>query len=549
VNVPAVIVAGSGSGCGKTTVALAIMAALVRRGYKVQPFKTGPDFLDPGHHRRITGRIGRNLDTWLQTPDVLARTYLRGSTDADFVVIEGVMGLFDGASGGDSAGSTADLARKLNLPVVLVVDGRGIARSIAPLIHGFKTFDRSVEVAAVVVNRVGSLRHYERYLAPAIGEVPGVLPIGYLSRDAHLEIPSRHLGLRSAIEIDRSEDSSLFDRLADAAEATINLEALLALGRSPDLAGSKANLSDLSLSNPDLVDLSRSKPKLFSDHADLADLSRSKPDPFDLSRSKPDLADVSRSKAVLSDLSDLSRSKPDLADLSRTNPDLDARRFRVALAYDRAFQFYYEDNLDDLRDQGAEIVCFSPLDDESLPDRIDLLYLGGGYPELYGATIAGNLAMRESIRRFHAEGGAILAECGGMMACCRAIEDADGNRYDGWGLIPVTTVMRKRFAALGYVTIETAVDTLYGPRGTKLRGHEFHYSTLVLDHAIAPSSVLNLLRPDEEPRNDGFRIGGLLAGYAHAYFGSNPAVPAAIARFAAGGRSLYLHTKVNQYFS
>lgn len=510
-SVPAVIVAGSGSGCGKTTVALAIMAALVRRGYKVQPFKTGPDFLDPGHHRRITGRIGRNLDTWLQTPDVLARTYLRGATDADFVVIEGVMGLFDGAPGGDSAGSTADLARKLDLPVVLVVDGRGIARSIAPLIHGFKTFDRSVEVAAVVVNRVGSRRHYERYLAPAIGEIPGVLPIGYLSRDARLEIPSRHLGLRSAIEIDRSEDLSLFDRLADAAEATIDLQALLALGRSPDLA--------------DLADLARSKP-------DLADLSRSKPDLADLARSKPDLADLSRSKP---DLADLSRSKPDLFDLSRTNPDLGARRFRVALAYDRAFQFYYEDNLDDLRDQGAEIVFFSPLDDESLPDRIDLLYLGGGYPELYGETIAGNLAMRESIRRFHSEGGAILAECGGMMACCRAIEDADGNRYDGWGLIPATTVMRKRFAALGYVTIETAADTLYGPRGTRLRGHEFHYSTLVWDHEVAPSSILNLLRRDEEPRNDGFRIGGLLAGYAHAYFGSNPAVPAAIARFAAGG--------------
>jgi cobyrinic acid a,c-diamide synthase len=518
VSVPAVIVAGSGSGCGKTTVALAIMAALVRRGYKVQPFKTGPDFLDPGHHRRITGRIGRNLDTWLQTPDVLARTYLRSSTDADFVVIEGVMGLFDGASGGDSAGSTADLARTLDLPVVLVVDGRGIARSIAPLIHGFKTFDRSVEVAAVVVNRVGSLRHYERYLATAIGEVPGVLPIGYLCRESNLEIPSRHLGLRSAIEIGRSEDSSHFDRLADAAEATIDLQALLALGRSPDLARS----------NGDLAELTRSKPAL-------AELTRSHPDFAELTRSHPDLVDLSRSKPVLSDLSDLARSNPDFADLSRSNPDLAARRFRVALAYDRAFQFYYEDNLDNLRDQGAEIVYFSPLDDESLPDRIDLLYLGGGYPELYGETIAENLAMRESIRRFHADGGAILAECGGMMACCRAIEDADGNRYDGWGLIPATTVMRKRFAALGYVTIETTAETLYGPRGTKLRGHEFHYSTLVWDHAIAPSSVLNLLRRDEEPRNDGFRIGGLLACYAHAYFGSNPAVPASIARFAAGG--------------
>lgn len=365
------------------------------------------------------------------------------------------MGLFDGAGGGEAAGSTADLARSLDLPVALVVDGRGVARSIAPLIHGFKTFDRSVDVAAVVVNRVGSHRHYTRYLEPAIGEVPGVRALGYLPRDANLEIPSRHLGLLSAIEFDQPAASTRFDRLADAAEATIDIDALIALARAPKLA-------------------------------------------------------------------DPARPLP-------IEPD---RRFRVAIAYDRAFQFYYEDNLDDLRDHGAEIVRFSPLDDAAIPERVDLLYLGGGYPELYGERIAGNIAMRESIRRFHAEGGAILAECGGMMACCRAIEDAEGRRYDGWGLIPATIVMRKRFVALGYVTIETAVESLFGAPGTTLRGHEFHYSTLVSDHADAAPFVFNLLRRDDAPRPDGFGIDGLSASYAHAYFGSNPSVSSAIARFA-----------------
>jgi cobyrinic acid a,c-diamide synthase len=166
--VPTLIIAGTHSGSGKTTVTLALLAALVRRGLRVQGFKVGPDFIDPGHHARITGRPGRNLDTWMLAPDELAATFGRGVAGADLAIVEGVMGLFDGRGGLDEAGSTADLARLWDLPVILVVDARGMARSVAPLVRGFASFDPAVRIVAVAANKVGSHRHFADYLAPAL---------------------------------------------------------------------------------------------------------------------------------------------------------------------------------------------------------------------------------------------------------------------------------------------------------------------------------------------------------------------------------------------
>src|SRR5512135_209143 len=167
-SIPALIIAGTHSGSGKTTTTLAILAALERRGRRVQGFKVGPDFIDPGHQSRITGRPSRNLDTWLLDPSALAETYRRGTVGADLAVIEGVMGLFDGRGGLDEAGSTADLARRWGVPVILVVDAQGVARSVAPLVRGFATFDPSVRVAGAIANNVGGHRHYAEYLAPSL---------------------------------------------------------------------------------------------------------------------------------------------------------------------------------------------------------------------------------------------------------------------------------------------------------------------------------------------------------------------------------------------
>ena len=198
------------------------------------------------------------------------------------------------------------------------------------------------------------------------------------------------------------------------------------------------------------------------------------------------------------------------------------RSVRVAVARDRAFCFYYEDNLDLLREAGAEVVPFSPLKDDELPEGTRLLYLGGGYPEVFAERLAVNGATRAAVRRFHAEGGAILAECGGMMACAETLRDAAGREFPMWGLVPARVVMQPRFAALGYVTVACERASMLGPAGTLARGHEFHYSTL---EPLAPLSfATRLLRPERDPKPDGIQVGGLLAGYAHVHFGSNPEV-------------------------
>jgi cobyrinic acid a,c-diamide synthase len=448
----ALIVAGTHSGSGKTTVALAIMSALIRRGMRVQGFKVGPDFIDPGHQTRVTGRPSRNLDSWMLDRPTLAATYRRGTAGADLAVIEGVMGLFDGRSARDESGSTADLARLWRLPVVLVVDARGLARSIAPLVQGFARFDESVRVAAVVANRVGGRRHHADYLEPALrAEVPAVEPLGYLPRNPALAIPSRHLGLLTAGEL--GTDSAQVDAMADAAEATIDIDRLIDLARPPELG---------------------------CEPGDVAPPAAGKP----------------------------------------------AGPVRVALARDAAFCFYYEDNLDALRAAGAEIVPFSPLADEALPEAIDLLYLGGGYPEVHAARLATNAAMREAIRRFHARGGAILAECGGLMACAEVVRDASGASHPLWGLIPARCVLHDRFSALGYATVVSSQPSLLGPAGTTVRGHEFHYSSL---EPLGPLTYATRLEREGQPaRPDGIQVGGLLAGYAHLHFGSNSAVASAI---------------------
>jgi cobyrinic acid a,c-diamide synthase len=198
------------------------------------------------------------------------------------------------------------------------------------------------------------------------------------------------------------------------------------------------------------------------------------------------------------------------------------RRVAVGVARDAAFCFYYEDNLDHLRDRGAVVREFSPLDDDGLPEGVEVLYLGGGYPEVFAARLAANAPMREAVRRFHGGGGAILAECGGMMACAETLRDASGREHPMWGLIPARVVMRDRFAALSYVTVVTEVATKLGPPGTSVRGHEFHYSTL---EPLGPLRfATSLHRPGQPARADGVAVGGLLAGYAHLHFGSNPAV-------------------------
>jgi cobyrinic acid a,c-diamide synthase len=436
------LVAGTHSGVGKTTIALALMAALRQRGFSVQPFKVGPDFIDPGHHTAVCGRVSRNLDTWMLSEERVCSSFVRAAQDADIAIIEGVMGLFDGRGPEDRRGSTADVARVLKTPVILIVDAAAVGGSIAAVIKGFQEFDPAVTVAGVICNRVAGRRHYE-YLEPAIRRHTRVAPLGWLPRRAEWEIPERHLGLVTAEEFTRAEARWL--DLGRSLSETVELDRLLAISEAAPL--------DL-----------KSAPK------------RTLPKP----------------------------------------------RYRVAVARDAAFCFYYPENLELLEEAGGEILPFSPLTDCALPRDIDLLYLGGGYPEVHAQILAENESLRRMIRSFHQQGGTIYAECGGLLYAGRELIDHAGRVFPMLDLLPVRTIMQPRLAALGYVTVSSTRRTPLGPRDTKARGHLFHYSRL---EALGPVTYATELdRGEGTSRRDGFLSGNLLAGYAHLHFGSNPAV-------------------------
>jgi cobyrinic acid a,c-diamide synthase len=437
----AFIIAGPASGVGKTTVTLSIMAALRKRGLAVQPFKCGPDFIDGGHHSRICGRASRNLDGWMLSADANRRTFSRAAKEADVCVIEGVMGLFDGADGKSDAGSTAEIAKWLGLPVILVVDASAIARSAAALVHGFETFDPAVKVAGVIFNRVGGPGHY-RLLKDALTSGTTAVPLGYLSSDERIRIPERYLGLITAGE-QLLPDSAL-SLLGQLAEDSIDLHKLLECGDS------------------------------------VPALRQAAPAP-----------DAMAWSAV--------------------------RSVRIGVARDKAFCFYYEDNLDSLRQAGAEIVEFSPLEDSSLPAGVDALYFGGGYPELFAGQLAANSRMLASIKQAAQEGLPIYAECGGLMYLANEIVTKDGVAFPMAGVLPLRVQMTDRLINFGYHEVSFTRDCLLGPAGTKVRGHSFHCSKMIDDGPLERVyKTRSSLTGCEEP--EGFRIGNVLASYIHLHF-------------------------------
>jgi cobyrinic acid a,c-diamide synthase len=392
------IIAAPHSGAGKTTITLAILAALARRGVKVRAAKAGPDYIDPAFHAAATGTAAINLDSWAMSPAMLDSLAARAAGGADVFVIEGVMGLFDGAPGERGRrGATADLASHFNLPVLLVLDVARQAQSAAAVLRGFAAHDPAVRIAGVVLNRTASERH-RKTIADAIAGLR--IPIlGALPRDAALALPERHLGLVQAGEHD--DLAALIDRFAPVAERHLDLDAieataeLVAVTARPDHAGAL-------------------------------------PPPGQ----------------------------------------------RIALAHDRAFSFVYPHLLDAWRNAGAEIIFFSPLADEAPPERADSCWLPGGYPELHAQALAAARRFYDGIRRF-AETRPVHGECGGYMVLGQSIEDADGRRHAMTGLLGHATSFAKRKLHLGYRAARLLSDGVLGPKGQVVRGHEFHYASLV----------------------------------------------------------------------
>jgi cobyrinic acid a,c-diamide synthase len=449
-----IVIAGTHSGVGKTTITLALLAALRRRGMTVAPFKVGPDFIDPGHHRAAAGRDSRNLDGWMLGRETCCEIFARATAGTDFAVVEGVMGLFDGAVGDRDDGSTAEMAKWLKLPVVLIVDADAMARSAAAVVKGFKEFDPALRVAGVIFNRIGGAGHLE-YLREAMGAVEGVEILGGLIRDEQIHTPERHLGLITVEE--RTPGPDMLARLANWFEAGVNLDRLTGIAAevvSPDRDDAAAGAANIA------------------------------------------------------------------GNIRPISPAIN-----IAVARDEAFCFYYPENLELLERLGARITAFSPLRDHSLPDRSDLIYLGGGYPELHAAALSANGRMREAIAAHAKRGGFVYAECGGFMYLCESLIDVEHNAHQMCGVFPLTTRMNSRLNMLGYREVEALAGNPLFEVGSRLRGHVFHFSSLEApapEHAAVPHSYKISTARGPSSEIDGYcRDGRVLGGYLHLHFLSN----------------------------
>ena len=434
---PRLVVGGTHSGVGKTTVATGLLAALRRAGHRPAGAKVGPDFIDPGYHALASGRPPRNLDAWLCGAEVIPALAGRAAAGADVLIVEGVMGLFDGSADG-TLSSTADVARLLDAPVVLVVDAGAMSGSVAALVHGFATFDPSVRLGGVILNQVGSPAH-DVQLREALAPV-GVPVLGALGRDDRLTWRDRHLGLVPVAERPAVVTEAL-DRLAAAVAEQVDLEALLHLA---------ASASPMAVGGVPLPTRTPGAP------------------------------------------------------------------LRVAVAAGAAFTFTYTDTLDGLAAAGAEPVPFDPLRDESLPDGVDGLIAGGGFPEVYAAELAANRPMLDDVHKRIEAGLPTWAECGGLLWLSRRL---DGQEMAG--VVPAEGAMTGRLT-LGYRSATVQTLSPIGPPGTVVRGHEFHYST------VDPSGEALLFRSRFGERPDGFATPTLLATYLHHHPGGDPS---AIAKF------------------
>ncbi|HLZ69817.1 MAG TPA: cobyrinate a,c-diamide synthase [Dehalococcoidia bacterium] len=450
-----IVVAGVHSGVGKTTVATGLMAAFARRGLRVQGFKVGPDYIDPSYHTAVSGRASRNLDTWMLPHEAVVECFQRASAGADLCVIEGVMGLFDGRTGGRGAGSTAEVAALLGVPVLLVVDGWKIARSAAAIVHGYRTFDPRVDLAGVVLNRIAGEGHY-RAVAPPIEDEAGVPVVGSLGRDARLTLPERYLGLIPVTEGPVARE--YFHALAESVARGLDLERVLRIAREPRPGRRIA------------------EPLFPSEPA--------------------------------------------------------TRSVRLALARDAAFSFYYEDALDLVRVYGAEIVPFSPLDDEALPPATNAVYLGGGFPELFAARLAANRPMLAALRAAAASGVPIYTECGGYMYAGRSLTDAEGVRHEMLKLLPLDSTMSDSRLTLGYRELRTLRDGPTGPAGARLRGHEFHWS--VSEPPADADAVYAAAVDGGGERMAGGARGSVWGSYMHLHFASDRSLAPRFVRWCAG---------------
>jgi cobyrinic acid a,c-diamide synthase len=436
-NIPRIVIGGVTSAVGKTTISTAIMYTLKQKGLHVQPFKVGPDFIDPSYHTYVTGRQSRNLDVWMMGENGVLKCFHNASSGADIAVVEGVMGLFDGISGKDDFSSTAQVAKILNAPVILVIDAGKAARSIAAIATGFLHFDKKLRIIGTILNNVAGDKH-ANFITEAFADKVKVPIIGIVRRSKEITMVERHLGLIPTPELEQKQKRAIF-----------------------------------------------------------------------------------QSAKFVSEQIDLDKIKYLLDKVQTTDPlqkQLPNGQIKIAVALDESFNFYYADNLDALREQKAELIFFSPINDCKLPENIHGVILGGGFPEVLADKLEKNQSMGKSITKAAENGIPIYGECGGLMYLTRSIKGYSGNegkKRNMVGLIDADTFISGKLT-LNY-TEANSNASIFG-KISKVRGHEFHYSRI--ENIAKDSKFAYVMRRGNgiDNKKDGFMVYNCLASYMHLHF-------------------------------
>lgn len=427
--IPRIVLAGTNSGCGKTTVTCAVLQALVNRGLNVGAFKCGPDYIDPMFHSRIIGAKSANLDLHFFSNNTLKYLLAKNAADRDVGIIEGVMGYYDGMGLTTTKGSTYEVAKVTESPVVLVVGAKGASLSVLATIQGFLTLYPDNNIKGVILNQCTAMTYAA--LAKEIRERFEIRTLGFLPKMPECELESRHLGLVTAAEVEGLKEK--MQAMAVQAEKTIDLDGLLELAR--------------------------------------------------------------KAVPVTCEKVELPRQEP----------------VRIAVARDKAFCFYYEDSLDALREMGAELVSFSPLEDEKLPENIQGLYLGGGYPELYTKELSGNGSMLESVGAALEKGIPCIAECGGFMYLTQTVGGVPMA-----GALPGECYDNGKLTRFGYVTLRAKHDNLLCKAGEEISAHEFHHWD-----CTKPGDCFTATKANGRSWDCCIATDTLYAGYPHFHFYSN----------------------------
>ena len=449
---PRILLAAPGSGSGKTLLTTGLLTLFQNRGIRCRSFKCGPDYIDPMFHKYVLGIDSCNLDSFFLSQEELRTLFRKRAADAELSVLEGVMGYYDGIGGNSTSASTYEVATITDTPAILVVNGKGSSLSLAAQIKGFLDYRKDSHICGVILNKTNKM--VGERLRPEIERL-GVRYLGAVPVCETMDIKSRHLGLTMPQE--QSELRGHLNAFAKQLEEYLDVDGIL------ELAGCSGE-------------------KL------------------------PEAG-----KTEQSNQTDLNQEETKQDEIRPIDSESEPPTRRMAVAMDEAFCFYYQENLDFLRQQGWELIPFSPLRDAALPEQIHAILLGGGYPELYAKELSANEPMLTAIRNAHAEGIKILAECGGFLYLQEHLEDEMGNCWPMAGLIHADGFRTEKLGRFGYISL-----TQNG--AVRIKGHEFHYW-----ESTAPGSAFRAEKPQSDRGWDCmYRTDSLLAGFPHLYYLSGP---------------------------